>query len=92
MYIKRCLQPYEDSANLELSDFEQTFFSEISQSKLVNLLSFLQNTKHYVLIIYPHSDGCGGPGIKMTHFTSEDILKEVEKTKLAFGAQVYYCF
>ena len=58
----------------------------MNTKKLGALIKFLNTKKHYVIIMIPH----GNPGIKLTKFTSLEILSVMEKVKECYSIEVWY--
>jgi hypothetical protein len=61
-------------------------FSEMTTTRLGNLILHLSKYKHYLIIIYPH----GNPSIDLINFTPEDVLYHIEKVKCGYGIHLFY--
>lgn len=61
-------------------------YPRVETKLLVEILDFLEEQEHYVLILYPH----GQERIELSQFSGEQICDLARKTRQAYGAIVWY--
>jgi len=63
-----------------------THHPHLNHIKLAEILTELNQQRHYVIILYPH----GNPTVRLQNFKAFDIQEQVANTRAAYGGYIWY--